>query len=343
MFKKAVVLICLLWIGIVLPVNAGAQVLSANSGDGNAPWHIAGEPSVVINGFDLNALGIQRPAVIDKVSISVQTPIPGSTVTVVVYEDANGGSPVDATLAGSEQVDITQAGTYTATLTTPITINQPVVWVGFNLPVGFTFLADTSGTSVLTYWAWTTGGTFDLNKLSSAQVLGPADGTAPVNINMNGIARITAEITGANGTTGTTTGTQTPNGEGSPDLGVMQPYENCGDLSHDLQDEYISLNDSINLHCTIVPLWESPTSPAGYTMRGNLYDIIAFKEHGNVEKELPVRVTHCIRPAAEDIDHAVIGNAYGQPRQWHILTTERFGDLVCAEVRHIGNLAYFVH
>ena len=111
MLKKAGLLVlCLLLIGLVTPVDAGSQVLSDNSGDGNAPWHISGESSVVINGFDLNSLGVQRPAVIDKVSISVNTPVPGSTVTVVVYQDANGGSPVDATLAGSQQVDITSGG-----------------------------------------------------------------------------------------------------------------------------------------------------------------------------------------------------------------------------------------
>lgn len=339
MHKKVVVMLFLLL--VVLPASAGAQVLSNNSGDGSAPWHISGEPSLVITGFDLNALGIQRPAVIDKVSIVVDSPVAGATSTAVVYQDANGGSPSDATLAGSEQVSITQAGTFTATFTTPITVTQPVVWVGFYLPVDFTFLADTSGTSVLTYWAWTPGGTFDLNNLASAQVIGPADGTAPVNINMNGKARITAEITGADGAGGT--GAQTPIGQGSVNLAVMQPYEFCFDVSHDLDDEYVSYQNAINLHCTIVPSWQSPASPAGYSLRGNLYDILAFKDGGAVEKDLLVRVTHCIRPAAEDLDRAVIGSAYGEPRQWHILTTRRFGDLVCAEVRHIGNLAYFTH
>lgn len=336
MHKKVFLLVLLLL--VVLPVSAGAQVLSNNSGDANAPWHITGEPSLVITGFDLNALGIQRPAVIDKVSIVVQTPVAGATTTVVVYEDANGGSPVDATLAGSEQVSITQAGTFTVTLTNPVTINQPVVWVGFYLPVDFTFLADTSGTSVLTYWAWTPGGTVTLNNLSSAQVLGPADGTAPVNINMNGKARITAEITGASGTGSTTTP-----GQGNVNLAVMQPYEFCQDVSHDLDDEYVSYKNAINLHCQIVASYLSPAAPAGYTQRSVLYDILAFKDGGAVEKDLLVRVTHCIRPAAGDIDHAVIGSAYGNPRQWHILTTQRFGDLICAEVSHIGNLAYFTH
>lgn len=338
MVKKLVLLLFLLGIGTVFPAAAGAQVLSNNSGSGNAPWTIQGEPSVVITGFDLNSLGIQRPAIIDKISIVVQTPVAGSAVTAVVYQDANGGSPADATLAGSEQFNITQAGTFTATFTTPVTVTQPVVWVGFYLPVGFTFLADTSGSSVLTYWGWTPGGTLDLAKLSAAQVLGPGDGTAPVNLAMSGIARITAEITGAGGTTGTQTAAQS-----NVDMGVMSYYVGCDNLSHDTADEYISYGDAINLHCTTAATYLSPPAPAGYTQRGALYDVIAFKDNGNVEKDFILAITHCIRPAAEDIDKAVIGLAYGQPRTWQLLTTQRFGDLICAEVRHSGNITYFVH
>lgn len=342
MLKKLILLIGLCVVGIVAPASAGTTVLSNNSGSGNAPWVINGEPSLVITGFDLNSLGIQRPAVIDKISIAVQTPVSGGAVTAVVYQDANGGSPSDATLAGSQQVSITQAGTFTVTLTSPITVNQPVVWIGFYLPVGFEFLSDTSGTSVLTYWAWTPGGTFDLNTLSSAQVLGPADGTAPVNLNMNGKARITAEITGANGSTGTATGTPGAPPQGNVNLSVMQPYPLCQSVSYDTGDEFVSLLNAINLHCNIVPFWQSPAQPSGYILKGDLYDIIAFKENGNVEKDFPIRITHCIRPAAEDIDRAVIGSAYGTPRQWHILNTVRVGDQVCAEVWQAGNLALFV-
>ncbi len=341
MLKKAALFIGILLIGIIAPVSAGDNVLSNNSGTGNAPFFISGEKSLVINGFDLNSLGIQRPAVIDRISIAVQSPVAGTPVDVVVYQDANGGSPVDATLAGSQQVTINSSGTFTVVLTTPITVTQPVVWIGFYLPVDFVFLADTSGTSVLTYWAWTAGGTFDLNTLSSAQVLGPADGTAPVNINMNGIARISAEITGANGST--TDNAVTPGGQTGANMSLVGVYSTCPDVGHDLEDEYISYGDQINLHCTIVPVSQSPAPPVGYSLRGNLYDIIAFKQHGVVEQTFIYRITHCIRPAPADIDNAVIGIAYGMPRQWHILPTERFNDVVCAELRQIGNLAYFVH
>ncbi len=345
MLKKVALLVCLLVVaGLVLPASAGSTVISDNSGSGNSTWHITGEPSLVINGFDLNSLGIQRPAVIDKVSIDVVTPVLGSQVTVVVYGDNNGGSPSDSTLDGQEQVSITQAGTFTATLATPITVNQPVVWIGFYLPVGFAFNADTSGSSVLTYWAWTPGGTFDVTKLSSAQVLGPSDGTAPVNLNLKGKARITAEITGANQVgTPAAVGTQTPNG-GSVNLGaVMAVYPNCLNLSYDTGDIYSSLLSAIAVSCQTVPIWESPASPVGYTLKGSLYDVIAFDGTGNVQQMFPIAITHCIIPDANDLNNAVIGNAYGSPRQWHILTSEIFGNVVCAEVWHGGNLAYFTH
>jgi hypothetical protein len=336
MLKKAILLVFIL--AMALTVSAGAQVLSVNSGDGNAPFFISGEKTLVMNGFDLNAFGIQRPAVIDKISIVVQTPVPGTPIDVIVYQDANGGSPIDATVAGREQVTIGAAGTFTTTLATPITVTQPVAWIGFYLPVDFVFSADTSGTSVLTYWAWTPNSTFDLNVLSSAQVFGPADGTAPVNINLGGKARITAEITGAGG------GSVTPiPGQENPNLGVMQPYGLCLEVSYDTADEFSSYQNAINLHCKEVPTWQSPAAPTGYIQRGKLYDIVAFKDNGFVEQELLIRVTHCIRPPAEDIVRAVIGSAYGSPRQWHILTTQRFGDVVCAEVRHSGNLSYFTH
>jgi hypothetical protein len=88
-------------------VNAGQKVLSVNSGDASTTWFITGEQTLVMNGFDLTTQGLTFPATIDKVSLSVDTPVAGTPVDVVVYQDANGGSPVDATLAGQGQATIT--------------------------------------------------------------------------------------------------------------------------------------------------------------------------------------------------------------------------------------------
>ncbi|MDZ4767787.1 MAG: hypothetical protein SGJ24_01545 [Chloroflexota bacterium] len=328
-------------------VYAGERTLSQNSGTGNAPFFISGEPTLILNGFDLNSIGITRPAVIDRVSIAIQTPIAAASATVVVYQDANGGSPSDATLVSSAPVTISSAGVFTAVLPTPATITAPVVWVGFYLPVGTVFLADTSGTSVLTWWAWTPGTTFDVNQLGSAAVLGPADGTAPVGINMNGKARITLEITGAGGTVSATPAPGATSAPGAstnttPNASVLAVYALCSALLYDTADEQISYQDQINLHCREVPSWQAPFIPAGYTLRGVLYDVVAFKANGVTPNRWSVQITHCIRPAAEDIDRAVIGSAYGNPRTWAILPSARVGDLVCAEVRYPGALAYFV-
>jgi hypothetical protein len=337
-------LMALLLPGVAL---AGERVLSINGNDGNATWFITGEPSLVMNGFDLNTFGIALPAVIDRISIAVDTPTPGVPIDVVVYQDANGGSPVDAALAGSTQVDITQAGTFTVTLPQPITVTQPAVWVGFYLPVDFTFIADTSGPSVLTYWAWTPGGRFDLGNLASAAVLGPADGSAPVNLNMNGRARITLEITPAGGTAvGTSVAGAPPivqTSGGAADLAVLATYAGCANVLWDTADDRLSLREAYDTDCRIVPAWQSPAAPLGYVRRGEMYDLQFYNEFGfTVTSRLPAAITHCIRPAVADLAAAVIGNAYGQPRTWRILPSERFGDLVCAEVRYGGGLAYFV-
>ncbi|MBK8026085.1 MAG: hypothetical protein IPK19_33045 [Chloroflexi bacterium] len=316
-------------------VNAGDTTLSLNSGSGNAPFFVSGEYTLVMNGFDLQSIGIARPAVVDRVSITIQTPVPSAVADVVIYQDADGGSPVNATLAGTTQVTVNSAGTFTAVLPTPVNITQPVIWVGFYLPVDTVFLSDTSGTSVLTWWGWTPGARFDLNNLASAAVLGPADGSAPVSINMSGKARITVEITGAGGT-GTGTGTNP-----TPSTSVLAPYPLCGALLWDTADELISYQDQINLHCTQVPAWQAPGVPAGYTLRGQVYDVIGFKAAGVTPNRWSVRITHCIRPAAEDIDRAVMASAYGNPRTWTILPTARVGDLICAEIRYPGHLAYF--
>ena len=324
----------------LVSVKAGEETLSINGNNQNDLWFISGEASLVMNGFDLTAAGIALPAIIDRVSISVDTPTPGVPIDVVVYQDANGGSPVDATVAGQMQVDITQAGVFTATFPTPVTVTQPAVWVGFYLPVDFQFVADTSGSSVLTYWAWTSGARFDISNLASAQVLGPADGSAPVNIDMQGKARITLEITGAGGS-GASPVVQTV-GAANVNMNVLQTFAQCQALLWDTADEYTSYLDNLNVHCREVPGVQSPGSPEGYTRRGQLYDVQFWQQNGIVTGRLSIAVTHCVRPAAEDLDRALIGNAYGSPRTWRILPTQRFGDLVCAEIRRGGNLSYFV-
>lgn len=333
---------------MLLSVTAASaqQTLTANTNDGNAPWVVTGEPSMIINGFDLNSLGITLPATITSISIAVNTPVAGTPIEMVVYQDANGGSPSDATLAGRTTVDITQSGTFTGVFTTPVAITQPAVWVGFYLPVNFNFFADTSGTSVLTYWAWTPGGRFDVASLGSAGVLGPSNGTSPVNINLNGKARITAQITSANGTTTAVstplTSAETAAGTSS-NLGVLAAFPSCTDALYDTADERVSWREQIDVLCNTVPAWQSPAAPNGYLRQGTLYDIYIFKENGVIAGDrLDIAVTHCIRPDAQYLPNAVIGVAYGAPRQWRILPSQRFNDLVCAEVRHGGNLSYFV-
>ena len=158
-----------------LPASRGDILLNINSGESqrSASVWVEGEPSLVMNGFDLSGMTEQLPLAIDAVSISVETPVPGDGATVVVYEDATGGSPVDATLVYRQNVSITKVGDIRVPLRSPPVVSQQVAWVGFYLPVGFQFLADMSGSSSLTYWAWTPGGPFDLSSPSRAVVLGP--------------------------------------------------------------------------------------------------------------------------------------------------------------------------
>lgn len=344
-------------------VEAGDRVLAVNQGDGNSSWFIAGESTLIMNGFDLTPLNLQLPAEIDRVSIVVENPVVNVPVDVVVYQDANGGSPVDAVLAGRTQVNINQTGVVTVTFPTPITVTQPVVWIGFYLPVDFRFLADTSGTSVLTYWAWTPGGQFDLANLASAQVFGPADGSSPVNIDMKGVARITGEISGASvtqGTPGTPTATIDATAAfltGTPaavitqvasisnvDLSVLRVYPPaCDTLSWDREDISVTFRGGISPVCTAIwPGYAAP-SPLGFVRRQMLYDITFYNASGLVVTDsLPQPVTHCIQANPADIDNAVIGLAYGSPRRWEMLSTLRVGDLICAEVRRGGNLSYFI-
>lgn len=349
------------FLAIALPGAAGDTILSNNIGNGNAVFFIEGESSVVINGFDLTPLGITLPVALDAVSISVDAPVPGSAIDLLVYQDANGGSPVDGTLVYRQTVALEQTGVNRIELSTPAIITAPVVWVGFNLPVGFRFHADTSGSSVLTYWAWTAGGTFDLTALSNAEVLGPGDGSEPVNIAMDGIARITAELRLAEYeeiSVGVPLGRQVYT-DVAQDTSIMRPYANCGTLLFDPEDIEISAGSSFSLDCTVESEFNAPSplaQPQNQELEllriGALYKLAAQippeQQVSGAVSTLPVPVTHCLRVAEGDLERAVIGEIRAQggadpgPEKWHILPSVRFNDLICAEVTVANYLAYFV-
>ncbi|MBZ0295217.1 MAG: hypothetical protein K8L99_21820 [Anaerolineae bacterium] len=345
---KRSVLYCLILLCsfAVLPVEAGDIELNINTGSDSTVWFISGEASLVMNGFDLTPLGLTFPATIDRVSIDVNTPVPGASIDLLIYEDSNGGSPIDARLVSQTRVNITESGLFTYDFSTPVVINQPVVWIGFYLPVDFRFLADTSGASVLTYWAWTSGGRFSVNDLSSAQILGPSDGSAPVNINMDGKARITAEITGAGGS-----GTQPTNDSNLLNAGqnvdrnimIVYPEAGCDTLFRDVEDLRVIFSNRLSFNCRLAWDGYAPGNPSGYQRKQLLYEIYIFDENGNsITGALDDPVTHCIEPNSADLEQAVVGVAFGAPRKWEILTTVRYGDLACAEVNKAGYLAYFI-
>jgi len=341
--------------------EAGSITLNLNSGTTSSSFFIDGEPTLVMNGFDLTALVAGGEVVIDVVTLAVQQPVAGTPVQVVIYEDANGGSPVDATLKYQTQAFIETGGTAFITLPEPVRTAAPVVWIGFYLPNGFRFFGDDSGSSVLTYWAWTPGTTFNLADLSSAQVLGAADGSDPVGINMGGIARITAEITPINESglsgdgfddSGLPIGTQIEGGDA--DLSLMSTYPFCGDLLlFDPQDVNFSGNRRFTTHCrtdlgsfspgTFINADDLPATVPSYERRGFFYEVFANGETAaGSSEELLVPVTHCLRPQQGEVETAVFGVAYGAPRSWEILPTVRYGEWICAELTHAGFVSYFV-
>lgn len=331
----------------VMQVSAGNQTLSINSGSDNVRWFITGESTLVINGFDLDTFGVTRPTQVDRINLTVLKAVPGASVQAVVYQDANGGSPVDAKLVGRKTVDIQTAGVAAVTFDAPLSITDRFLWVGFYLPVGFEFAADASGTSTLTYWGWTANSTFDLANLSSAGVFGPSDGSAPVSFNLNGKARITAEIITGSSSSATnvpgvtpTAVTQIP-GEAGTNLSPMTGYTDCGGLLFDRDDIAITYNGGVSFHCKIIPTPLKPESLEDYKREGLLYDVYVFGIASGTVK-FPYPVTHCIKPPAADLNRALFGLGYGAPRTWEILPTVRFGDYICAEVWYSGNVSYFV-
>ena len=340
------------------PVAAGDTLLSNNSGDENAVFFIKDEPSLVINGFDLTPLGLELPTALDAVSISVSSPVPGSNIDLVIYQDANGGSPVDAELVYRQQVRLDQTGVNRIALDQPAIVTEPVVWVGFYLPVDFRFHADESGPSVLTYWAWSPASTFDLAALSNAAMLGPGDGSEPIAIEMDGVARITAE---ARVPQLEELGSAFPLGQQilanvAQDTSILQTYQDCNQVLYDPQDNSISHDLSFPLSCRVAHGFEAPhriTDPTGQMLdvqRGSqLYKIETWlRQEQLVEgrvSQLPVRVTHCLRVPPQDLDRAVIGEVREHEtvgETWYILPSVRFNDVVCAEVSVAHYISYFV-
>lgn len=336
------------------PATAGEIILSNNSGPDSAWFGIENEPSLVINGFDLGPYALSFPTALDAVSISVNRTT-GAPLDLVIYQDANGGSPADATLVYRQQVTINQTGFVRILLDQAAIISEPVIWVGFYMPVGFRFNADQSDNSVLTYWAWTPGSVLDLENLSSAGTLGPGDGTEPVNINMGGIARITAEIRTPffeEMENVVPVGRQLVD-EGQTDTSLLQGYDYCGDLLYDPEDINISGEARFTIECSVLPEFQAPTNvaqPSGEILdvqrAGHLYKLEPYiqpEQHvQGATNTLPVPVTHCMRIQASDLETAIIAEARGIPERWFVLPSVRFGNIVCAEVTTGSNLAYFL-
>lgn len=338
----------------VAPAAAGDIILSNNSGSESAVFFVEGEPTLVINGFDLTPLGVALPSILDAVSISVDAPVVGSAIDLLIYKDANGGSPIDATLVYQEQVTLDQSGLARVALAAPVLIDAPVLWVGFYLPVGFRFNADVSGSSVLTYWAWTAGGTFDVTSLANAAVLGPGDGTDPVAIAMNGVARINAELRAPEleETVASIPLGQQLSVNVAQDTSIMRDYSNCAGLLFDPEDIEISASGDFSLDCAVQSEINTPyqlQQPQGQTLdmqRGGLLykvsaDIPLQLSTAGAVSTLPLPVTHCIRISTDDLETAVLAEARGIPESWHVLPSVRFGDMICAEVTVANYISYF--
>ena len=343
-------------------VASNPQLLSINGDSGQATWRIENEPSLVMNGFNLTSGPVVSPVVINSINISILQAVPGQPVEAVFYDDSNGGDPSDAILVYRFSTTIDTTGNIQVPLPEALFFEGSVLWAGFYLPVGTNFAADTSGSSVLTYWGWTPGTTFDLVSPGNATVFGPSDGSAPVNINLGGVARITLNVDG-------TPGSGQPVGSGfvgdpsigrqiaggSVDTSALSAYSTCAGVLFDAQDIAVSGRDTFDLTCRAdVPqdfpggirnLDEVDMGVASFYRQGTLFDIRAWGDYlkpGNNENvELKVPVTHCVRPDGAITNDAVIGIAWGAPKEWKILPSVRYGDLVCAEMTHFGLLSLF--
>ncbi|MFZ4816369.1 MAG: hypothetical protein ACOYL5_17675 [Phototrophicaceae bacterium] len=349
-YNRRFILLALLLCLVLSAVPAFAQSnrinLNNNFGSGNEIWSIQGEPSLVMNGFDLTPTSLTLPVIIENVSIDIYIANALDVAEAVVYADANGGSPQDATLIASTQLVFTGQGRFTATFPTPVITDSPIVWIGFYMPVGTQFLSDRQGRSVLTYWAWTPDALFDLRRLSNAQILGPSDGSAPVNLNIGGVARITATARSANGVVVDNFYRQFDQ-TATDDLSYLINYAGCPGLFKDEGDLRYPYNGSISPGCIEVESWNAPRSPTGFfrksNSRGSVFDVAFYNERGlTYPNEIPYPVTHCIPADSADLDTAVMGVAWGVPRQWELLPTQRFRNLICAELPRGGGISYFV-
>lgn len=339
--RSVIAALLLFVLSLSVSAQAADTTLTNNTGTASTLWFISGEPSLVINGFDLEARSLSRPVQVESISISVRTPVPGQLVEAVVYEDQDGGSPQNATLLARKSVDITTAGVITVTFDAPVTVNRRFLWVGFYLPVDFEFRADTQGKSVLTYWGWKPGGTFDLTNLANATVFGPGDGSQPVSISMNGVARINANlITGGQVPAQPVAASPQIQGDPNTDLSVLTRYPLCAVL-YDSADVLVTYQDGLDLHCKVVTDYLQPEVPANYRQRGPLYDIYAFGTLDGGLSPYKYPITHCIKPTAEQLPTAIIGLAWGAPRTWEMLPSVRFNDTICAEVRYSGFISIF--
>jgi hypothetical protein len=336
--------------GSVFAQNTSVR-LDINRGVENGVWKIEGEKTLVMNGFDLTPTTLQFPVAIESVTIDVSSATPNSITDVVIYEDPNGGSPADATLVGTQQIALDRNGVYVAQLRRPVIVNSPVVWAGFYMPVNTEFRADKQGSSVLSYWAWSPGSTFDLRSLSSAGVFGPSDGSGPVNLDIGGVARITVYARTANNAdleeSEAVVNEDLTLDEAQAAARYLRNYDTCPSLFYDTGDLDISLRSTIRPRCREVETWNAPPAPTGYLVRGRdgftIYDITFYNDDGGVLSEsIPIAVTHCVAPPKDAQGSAVMAVAYGSPRRWDLLESAQFDNLLCAEVRRGGNLAYLI-
>lgn len=343
-----------------MPSQAQA-IISNNRGAESKTWTITGEPTLVINGFDLSQVTSVFPVTISAVSIDIARAVPGQPVGVVIYEDPNGGSPVDARFIHKTDTTIDTTGLVTIPLREAVNVNSPVIWVGFYLPIQTRFKSDQQGSSVLTYWAWNPGGLLDIVNLGAAQVLGPSDGSAPANLNLGGVARINFTMTSAGGRSvlpngePLTIGEQMDTANAAGDTSVMREYATCPGIFFDPADIDIIANGSFSLHCRVEYAPYSPgriqnagdfsLSVASVERRGPLYYVFPngdYKANPADSARFVTPVTHCMRPPVTDLEQAVLGVAYGAPMAWEILPTVRVNDWICAELPAQGPISYFM-